>query len=148
MARLESSIILVAPPDQVFAFFADAFNLEELTPSWLRFHVLTRPPIAMGVGTRIHYRLRVRGVPLGWTSEITAWEPPVRFVDEQVRGPYRRWRHEHRFLAQDRGTLVEDTVEYEVPGGAIIDRLLVRPDLERIFRYRRSALASRFGSRS
>lgn len=144
----------VVPRDrqEVFAFFSDAGNLEELTPSWLRFEVLTPRPVEMRVGARIDYRLKVRGLPLGWTSEITAWEPPERFVDEQVRGPYRRWHHEHRFEERPGGTAVLDRVRYAVPGGLLLDRLvhglLVGPDVERIFDYRQRRLEELFGGSS
>lgn len=128
----------------MFPFFADARNLERITPPWLRFRILTPGPIEMRVGALIDYRLRIRGVPVRWRTRIAAWEPPHRFVDEQVRGPYRRWVHEHTFEPTDGGTLCRDRVEYAVPGGALIARLLVRPDVERIFAYRRAVLASLF----
>lgn len=126
--------------DDVFPFFADAFNLEAITPPWLHFQVLTPPPIAMRAGTRIAYRLRLRGIPLGWQSEITAWDPPCRFVDEQRRGPYRLWRHTHVFEDKHGGTLCTDHVEYAVWGGWPVDRLFVRRDVERIFEFRSEAL--------
>lgn len=137
---------LPGAPEAVFDFYADAFNLELLTPPWLRFRVLTPAPIAMAPGAEIEYRLRLHGVPLGWRSRITAWEPPYRFVDTQIRGPYRRWVHEHTFAARDGGTLARDSVEYDLPGGWLADRLLVRRDLERIFAYRRERLAGIFGA--
>jgi len=137
--------------EEVFAFFADAGNLEELTPPWLRFEVVTPHPIDLREGARIDYRLKVRGLSLRWTSEITAWRPPELFVDEQVRGPYRRWHHEHRFEEHPEGTAVIDHVRYAVPGGPVLERLvqrfLVGPDVERIFDYRQSRLASLFGGR-
>ena len=126
----------------VFAFFAEAQNLEAITPPWLRFEVLTPGPIRMGLGTLIDYRLRLHGFPFRWRTEITAWDPPFRFVDEQRRGPYRRWIHEHRFTAIDGGTLCQDRVEYQVTGGRWIERLFVRRDIERIFAFRRAALAT------
>ena len=133
------------PLRDVFPFFAEAHNLEELTPDWLRFRVQTPPPIEMAVGVRINYRLRLRGIPIAWESEITAWEPPVRFVDEQRRGPYRQWVHEHRFREADGMTFAEDNVRYAVPGGWIADRLLVRRDVRKIFEYRREKLRQIFG---
>jgi len=142
---LHSRVILSAPLAEVFPFFAEARNLERLTPPWLRFEVLTPPPIQMLRGAKIDYRLRLRGVPLRWQSEITCWEPPVRFVDEQRRGPYRLWKHEHLFTADGANTIAEDKVEYSVPGGSLIDRLLVRPDLERVFAYRRAKMVEIFG---
>ncbi len=136
---------LARPLDEVFEFFSDAHNLQRLTPPWLDFEVLTPAPIAMAAGTRIDYRLKVRGVPLRWRSEIELWEPPVRFVDVQLRGPYRMWHHTHRFEATDGGTRVTDEVRYAVWGGALIDRLFVRPDVRRIFDYRRRELERLFG---
>jgi ligand-binding SRPBCC domain-containing protein len=148
MPRLLSSVRLDAPIAEVFPFFADPRNLEALTPPWLRFEITTPSPIEMRAGTLIDYRLRVHGVPLRWRSEITAWDPPHRFVDEQRRGPYRTWRHEHRFSADGGGTLVEDDVTYAVRGGGLVDRLFVRRDLDRIFAFRRGALLAAFPTRS
>ncbi len=139
---------LPRPRDEVFAFFADARNLEAITPPWLRFRVVTPGPITMQVGLKIDYRLRVRGLPMRWQSEITLWNPPMRFVDEQRRGPYRLWRHEHRFEDWGGGTLCIDVVHYIAPGGLLrkwIDRLWVGPDIARIFEFRRRAMNERFG---
>jgi ligand-binding SRPBCC domain-containing protein len=137
--------VLDADPDAVFAFFADPFNLEAITPPLLRFAVVTPPPIAMGVGTFIQYRLRVHGVPVRWDSLIQAWEPPHRFVDVQVRGPYRLWHHTHELapLDDDR-TLIRDTVRYALGFGALgalAHRPIVRRDLEAIFAYRAQRVA-------
>ena len=145
--RLVASMEIPHRPPEVFEFFADAYRLEVITPPFLRFHVLTPPPIHMEVGTRIDYRLRVRGLPLRWTSEITAWEPPVRFVDEQVRGPYRLWVHEHRFTSTTPGTLIEDDVCYSMPGGAAANQVIVARDLRAIFEYRRSRLQELMAAR-
>jgi ligand-binding SRPBCC domain-containing protein len=128
----------------VFSFFADAANLEKITPPWLNFHMLTPQPVQMRVGATIDYRLRVRGLPLRWRTLITCWEPSTRFVDEQVRGPYRIWIHEHTFEQQGQKTLARDHVRYAPPGGRIIDRLFVRRDIERIFAYRAEALRRYF----
>jgi len=137
---------LPRPLDEVFPFFADARNLEELTPAWLSFTVLTPEPIPMAVGTTIDYRLAWRGIPLRWRSEIAAWEPPHRFVDRQLRGPYRLWHHEHRFEERNGGTDVIDVVEYAVWGGAIAVNLGVRRDIQRIFDFRRARLVEIFGA--
>lgn len=125
---------------EVFEFFADAFQLEAITPPWLHFHVLTPRPISMIPGAKIDYRLRLHGVPVKWQSEISVWEPPCRFVDRQLHGPYRLWHHEHTFVEHNGGTLVHDRVDYSVPGGPLVHSLLVRRDLERIFSYRRKRL--------
>lgn len=141
-----SSFWLPRPVEEVFPFFADAHNLEELTPPFLGFQVLTPPPITMAPGIRIDYRLRLHGIPIRWQSEITAWEPMRMFVDEQRRGPYRAWVHTHRFTPRDGGTLVEDEVRYDVPGGALVNALFVRNDVARIFAYREAKLRARFGA--
>ena len=142
--ELEREVRLARKLTEVFPFFADAANLDALTPPWLRFRILSAQPIWIAVGTLIDYRLRVRGFPMRWRSEITAWEPPHRFVDEQRRGPYRFWVHEHVFEEIDDSTVVRDHVRYAVPGGALIDRLFVRRDVERIFDYRRDRLRQLF----
>jgi len=131
--------------DEVFPFFADARNLEELTPPWLRFDVVTPEPVPMAVGATIDYRLAWRGIPLRWTSEIAAWDPPHRFIDRQLRGPYRLWHHEHRFEECGNGTSVSDEVEYSVWGGAIANHLGVARDIEKIFSYRSARLREIFG---
>lgn len=141
---LEAGLWLPRRREEVFPFFADAFNLETLTPPWLKFEVLTPRPIEMRVGLRIDYRLRLRGLPLRWQSEITAWEPPCRFVDEQRRGPYRAWIHEHTFAERDGGTLAQDVVRYGVIGGRLVNTLFVRRDVERIFRFRQEKLREVF----
>ena len=139
---LETELLVPRPIDEVFAFFADARNLERITPPFLKFSVLTPPPIHLAAGTLIDYRLRVRGLPLRWRSEITVWDPPHRFVDEQRRGPYYYWHHEHKFEAVASGTLVRDEVTYQTPGGAIINACFVAPDLRKVFEYRRTVLKS------
>ena len=142
--RYGTELTLSAPLEEVFDFFSKAKNLEKLTPSWLRFEILTEGPIDMAVGTLIDYRIRWRGIPLRWRTEIEVWEPPHRFVDLQVRGPYRLWRHQHLFVEQDDGTAVIDRVGYAPIGGALAQRLVVARDVERIFAYRHAMLAQRF----
>jgi len=133
---IESRLFLPRPLETVFPFFADAGNLETITPPWLRFEVVSERPIAMWAGALIEYRLRLHGIPLRWQSEITAWEPPHRFVDEQRRGPYLAWIHEHTFKESNGGSEVRDFVRYAAPGGWLVDRLFVRHDVRRIFEYR------------
>lgn len=137
----------LAPPD-VFPFFASAENLPAITPAWLHFSVRCAVPTPLRQGVRIDYRLRVHGIPLHWQSEITVWEPPFRFRDVQRRGPYRRWEHTHSFLPHEGGSLCLDEVEYEVPGGAWVERWFVRRDLRRIFEFRQRALLRHFTGRS
>lgn len=142
--QLDTSIWLPKPLDEVFPFFADAHNLGEITPPWVHFQILTPKPIRMEPGALIDYRIRLHGFPVRWRTEITQWEPPHRFVDEQLRGPYRLWIHEHRFTERDGGTLVDDKVIYAAPGGDLVHSLFVRKDVEQIFAYRRERLAQLF----
>src|SRR5262245_30314172 len=136
---------LPCPRERLFAFFSDAFQLEALTPPLLRFEVVTPPPIEIRSGTLIDYKLRLHGIPVRWQSVISGWQPPSQFVDRQTRGPYRLWRHEHHFIERDGGTLVIDHVEYRVPGGRLVNRLCVVPDLRRIFGFRMQKLQELFG---
>jgi ligand-binding SRPBCC domain-containing protein len=135
-----ASLALSVPIERVFDFFADAQNLERLTPPFLKFHIVSPLPIEMRRGARIRYRLRLHGIPVGWESEIAAWEPPHRFVDLQRRGPYRFWHHEHRFTQTANGTEIADRIDYAVLGGSIINSLLVEPDVRKIFAYRTQRL--------
>jgi hypothetical protein len=128
------------PLGEVFPFFADPRNLETITPPWLRFELKARGNLEMRRGLKIDYRLRLRGIPFSWQSEITVWDPPVRFVDEQVRGPYGLWRHDHRFEEKDGRTLVRDHVDYAVPGGWLVQKLVVRREVDKIFEFRRRTL--------
>ena len=143
---LQATTWLARPPGEVFEFFADARNLEALTPPFLRFEILTPDPIRMGAGTLIDYRLRLHGLPVRWRTEITVWEPPRRFADRQVRGPYRWWIHEHTFIEREGGTEMSDRVEYGVPGGALINFLLVESDLRRIWEYRNREIRRHLGA--
>ena len=108
--KFKTEIWLPQKRTTVFSFFADPRNLEDLTPGWLHFEILTPMPLQMKSGVLVDYRLRLYGIPLHWQSEICVWEPPHRFVDRQIRGPYRVWIHEHTFAELNGGTLVADTV--------------------------------------
>jgi ligand-binding SRPBCC domain-containing protein len=145
--EFQSELWLPLPPAEIFPFFADAANLEALTPPWLNFKIITPTPVTMHEGALIDYQLRVRGVPLRWRTRLNAWQPPHRFVDEQLRGPYRQWIHEHTFLASEGGTLARDVVRYAVPLDFLTHRWLVRPDVEKIFAFRAQALKKRFATR-
>lgn len=147
---LERTQLVPLPRDEVFAFFADAHNLEVITPGFLRFRILTPAPIAMRPGTIIDYRLALFGIPFSWRTRIEELEPQVRFVDLQLRGPYRLWRHEHAFEDVPGGTLVRDRVEYALPFGPLGDlahALFVAGALRRIFDHRREVIARRLGPR-
>ena len=133
-----------AAPEEVFDFFADAMNLQRITPPWLGIRVLTPPPIAMAPGARIEYRLRLHGLPLRWLTQISVWEPPHRFVDVQLRGPYRLWHHTHSFEPDGDGVRVRDVVRYALPLGplgGLANAAFVRRDLARIFDHRQQAVA-------
>jgi ligand-binding SRPBCC domain-containing protein len=130
---------------EIFPFFADATNLGTLTPPWLKFEILTPAPIEMGVGALIDYRIKLHGLHLRWRTKITVWEPHFRFVDEQIKGPYRRWIHEHRFEKSGQGTLCHDHVRYSMLGGWLIHRLFVERDVKQIFAFRETKLKEIFG---
>lgn len=144
---LETSSTLPLPVDEVFGFFADAENLQRITPPELAFKILTPTPIDIGEGTIIDYRLRLFGVPFGWRTRIIEWRANDRFIDEQIRGPYKHWRHLHTFIAAEGGTRMTDRVEYQLPfepAGAFA-RPLVRRQLDRIFRYRAQTIKTLLG---
>jgi ligand-binding SRPBCC domain-containing protein len=135
------------PRAEVFAFFADAHNLERITPPALRFRILTPSPIALGEGALIDYRLSLFGLPFRWRTRIEAWEPGIRFVDQQLAGPYRRWHHTHTFEDALGGTLMHDRVEYALPlgvVGALAAGWLVRRQVEAIFDHRGAAIERLF----
>lgn len=145
--RLQRTQLLRRPRHEVFAFFEDAANLALITPDFMGFEILTKPPIAMGAGTLIDYRIRLFGVPLPWRTEIVDYRPGERFVDQQLRGPYRLWRHTHTFEDAPGGTSMIDEVDYAIgfgPLGSVAHRVFVRRTLARIFDYRAEAVARRF----
>lgn len=139
-----SEIWLPRPVAEIFSFFGNARNLEIITPRWLHFEILTEGPIEISEGTLIDYRIRLKGIPLRWQTRIDVWDPPRRFIDIQLKGPYRRWHHEHIFEPKDNGTLCSDRINYAVLGGALVDRLFARRDVERIFEFRRKKLLELF----
>jgi len=138
------------PIDEVFAFFADAHNLEEITPPWVGFKILSMSTDAIQEGTIIRYRLRLHGIPVQWRTNICEWDPPSSFVDEQTRGPYKIWRHTHKFEAHGSRTKVVDEVQYSLPFGSlgrIVHSVKVRKDVSRIFDYRRERIDALFRRR-
>jgi ligand-binding SRPBCC domain-containing protein len=141
---------LPRPREEVFAFFTDIRHLGDLTPDFLHFRILTPLPFELKAGACIDYRLRLFGIPFGWTTRIETFEPAVRFSDSQLRGPYRSWLHTHEFSELDGGTLVRDRVDYELPLGPLgrlAQGLWVRRSVERIFDYRREVLEREFGAK-
>lgn len=143
--RLEAEVRLPRPVGEVFPFFADARNLNRLTPERVHFRILTEGEIPMEAGTLIDYRIKVRGVPVRWRTRIRDWDPPHGFVDEQLRGPYRWWVHRHTFEPDGDGTIARDEIDYGVLGGSLVHSLFVKRDLEHIFRYRAEQMQLLFG---
>jgi ligand-binding SRPBCC domain-containing protein len=140
---VRASMTLERDRDEVFAFFAAAENLERITPSSLRFEIVTPRPIEIRQGALIEYRLKLLGIPFRWLTEITVWDPPHEFVDEQLKGPYRLWRHRHTFREVEGGTEIEDVVQYSLPFPPLGDLALplIRRELRRIFAHRQEAVA-------
>jgi len=145
--EFSQSLTLPGSPEEVFGFFADAANLNDITPHWLGFRILTPLPIEMREGALIDYRIRLRGLPMRWRTRIEEWRPPHRFVDTQLRGPYSLWRHTHTFEATPDGTICRDHVAYAHHGGPLMERFFVRPEIERIFEYRTAKLQELLGER-
>lgn len=141
---LSAKLVLKSSLKDVFTFFSDAFNLQKLTPSFLSFKVLTPPPIQMKVGALIDYKLKIHGFPIRWQTEITAWEEGRYFVDEQKKGPYQLWRHQHIFTETPAGIECCDEVTYKIFGGRLVWQLLVKKDVEEIFSHRQEILRKIF----
>jgi len=145
---LERKQWIPAPLERVAAFFADAANLDDLTPPWLRFRILTPLPIELHEDASIEYRLRLAGVPVRWRTRIATWKPPHVFVDVQERGPYALWEHTHRFRPLGEGVLMADVVRYALPLGrlgALAHGAGLAAALATIFDYRFSRIRERFG---
>ena len=141
---LERSLTLELPREAVFKFFADAGNLERITPPELNFHIITPQPINIKKGALINYKLTLRGLPLTWRTEISEWNPPYSFVDRQLKGPYKQWIHRHTFTdLPGNVTKIDDQVRYRLPlepfGDAI--HFLIRKELDYIFDYRQKTVA-------
>lgn len=140
---------VAAPLDQVFPFFATPENLERITPPQLNMGMLTPSPIEMRQGALFDYVIKTRGVPMRWTTYITVYDPPHKFVDVQLKGPYSYWHHTHTFEATEKGTLLKDEVRYMLPLGplgAIAHALFIRRDLEKIFAFRKKFIEEMFGA--
>ncbi|MEJ2422240.1 MAG: SRPBCC family protein [Acidobacteriota bacterium] len=147
--RLEREQLIPRPMEEVFEFFSKAENLEVLTPAFLQFKILTGLPILMEPGAVIEYSLKLYGVRIRWKTLIDVWEPGRRFVDLQVKGPYKFWRHTHSFQRVDGGTLMRDHLEYALPYGplgALAHVVFVRRSVHRIFEYRRQQIQALMGS--
>jgi hypothetical protein len=141
---------LPRPIEAVFDFFSRSSNLQVITPPSLNFQI-TEAPERIQTGSLIKYRLRVHAVPVRWATEIIAWNPPHSFVDVQLSGPYKKWHHEHKFVAERGGTTLSDEVQYALPFGPLgkmVHWMFVRRDVERIFEYRSQKMRELFGSHS
>lgn len=145
----QSKTELNAGIDDVFEFFSNAKNLQKLTPPWLNFKMITPPTGAVQSGTTIGYKLKVHALPIHWLTLIEHWEPPRRFIDVQLKGPYKIWKHEHRFESLGDKTIMYDTVEYALPFGILgqlAHSLLVKKDVQSIFDYRTEAISKIFAN--
>lgn len=143
--RLKATMEVQRPIEEVFRFFSDAENLEAITPPWLNFRILTPMPFQIREGSLLDYKIRLHMIPIRWRTEICVWQPSRRFVDQQLKGPYKKWYHEHTFYDLGNGvTSVVDDVHYIPRGGSLIHRLMVKPDLEKIFTYRQEKLTEIF----
>ena len=141
LRTIRTETVVPTGVDATFAFFSDAVNLERLTPPWIKFRIHSPLPIAMSEGATIDYHIVLYGLPIPWRTRIDVWEPGCRFVDRQIAGPYRWWRHEHRFEPHPDGTRVIDEVEY-APRVAPLSSRLVARDVARIFAFRQQVLPS------
>jgi ligand-binding SRPBCC domain-containing protein len=150
MRMLERKQLLPLSREELFTFFQAPENLARITPPRLGFRIITPSPVEMKVGTLIDYTIRVLGIPIRWRTLITTYEVPVRFVDEQIKGPYSFWHHTHTFVTAEGGTEMTDTVHYILPLGILGDlayTLMVRRQLEEIFDYRATAIVRLLESR-
>jgi ligand-binding SRPBCC domain-containing protein len=146
--ELRCSLHAPLPIGRVFRLFEDPRNLAKITPSWLRFEIRTSGEIEMKPGTKIDYTIHWLGLPMGWTSVITEYDPPRLFIDQQVRGPYAYWRHRHDFFSDAQGTVITDLVQYSLPLGPLgrlAQSILVKRQLLGIFRFRQLAIPKLLG---
>ncbi|MEY4630522.1 MAG: hypothetical protein RIQ81_642 [Pseudomonadota bacterium] len=139
---------LPRPLAEVFPFFQNEKNLEILTPPFLNFHVVGKTTRQIEKGTLIDYKLKLHGLPIRWRTEILSWQPPKKFVDNQIKGPYALWHHTHEFEELGGGTLMTDRVQYRVPMG-LLGKLTAGPfvdgDVSRIFEFRKQKARELFG---
>jgi ligand-binding SRPBCC domain-containing protein len=143
----EQETIIGNPLNEVFQFFSNAENLAKITPDNLKFQIKSPLPIKMEAGTLIDYQIKIYNIPFHWRTKITVWDPPVRFVDVQLTGPYKMWIHEHSFEELGGSTKMSDKIQYQVPGGLfapLVHRLRVKKDVENIFKFREKIIKQIF----
>lgn len=143
----QTEVILNAPKDEVFSFFSKAENLCLMTPNWLKIKILTPTPISIKKGYLIDYRIKILSIPVKWKTEITCWEPPDLFIDEQIKGPYKIWKHKHQFIEHNNQTKMIDRVQYQVPGwflSPIVHKFFVRNAVKNIFEFRSDVIRKLF----
>lgn len=141
---LTRALTLPLPIEEVFEFFSDAVNLERITPPELKFHITTPQPIDIKKGTLIDYRLKLRGIPISWQTEISEWNPPFAFTDQALKSPYKQWIHRHTFTENENGgTDIKDEVRYRLPFEPFGDIMhwYVRKELDYIFDFRQKSVA-------
>ena len=143
---LHCELLVKRPLKETFAFFENPANLAKITPPWLSFNIITKGA-AMGENAQFDYLIKLFGIPMKWRSLITKYDPPFSFADEQLIGPYKTWHHEHTFVQTTNGIKVGDHLQYTLPMGplgAIAQELMVKHQLNAVFRYRQTALAKIF----
>lgn len=147
MHILTKTTVINKPLSEVFEFFSNAENLNKITPPDMQFKILTPLPIIIKKGTLIDYKIKVNGIPFNWQTEISEWEPNKRFIDKQLKGPYRVWIHEHTFEEKDGKTIMNDHVQFLSPGWflePIINKLFIEKKVKGIFAYREKILTNLF----
>ena len=148
--KINRTQFIEKPIDIVFSFFSKPENLEQITPEYLQFKILNDSPIPMEKGLIINYKMKIRKIPITWSSLIKSYEPPFSFIDEQIKGPYAFWHHEHKFIEEKGGTRVNDCIKYKIPCGflgRLINKFWVANDLEKIFNFRKNAINDIFINR-
>lgn len=148
LRHLKRSLLVVSPPEEVFDYFSRVQNLGQVIPPWLQCRILSPDTRELQKGSQIHYSLKLNGIPFQWVSEVTNWDPPHTFSDKQIKGPLHHWEHQHNFSSSGRGTIIEDSICFAVPGfflETIVYHLFVKNQLNRIFDFREQRFREIFG---
>ena len=135
---------------EAWSFFSNPLNLKEITPPHLNLVVTNEMPEKMHAGMIITYVVEpLLKIKMNWVTEITNMQEPFYFVDEQRFGPYKFWHHQHIFKEIDGGVEVTDIVQYKIRAGifsSLINKLIVKNELQKIFSYRTEVLLKKFGT--